>query len=482
MITLVGMPSTPNARAAAPCGSSKTGKPRDLVLAEERLHRRRAAAVRRQRQHGDVGRRQRLRQRRERRHLGDAGRAPGGPEIDHHAMAAELRQVVLSVRRHRRTRCRAPATGGSTGFSAALRSCRSCARGLRGQAAAARVPPAAVHHRPAGDQSHDGPPSLTDDPQRRNAAANVPNGSKWGGRFAAGPSLIMQEINASIGFDRKLWRQDIRGSLAHAAMLAKIGVLSAEDEQAIRDGLEAIAHEIESGRVSRSMTALEDIHMNIEARLTERIGEAGTPAAHRAQPQRPGGDGFPPVGARCDRRAGRAARRPDAGAGRTRGGACGRPDARLHPSADRAAGDVRPPPAGLCRNAGARPRPAGRCRRAAERVPAGRGGAGRHVVPDRPADDRGGAGLRPADGQFAGRRVGPRFRAGVPVRGGDLRDAPVALRRGDRHLVQRALRLHPAVGRVHHRQLDHAAEAQSGRGGAGAGEDRAGHRRAGRRC
>jgi argininosuccinate lyase len=111
---------------------------------------------------------------------------------------------------------------------------------------------------------------LTDDPQRRNAAANV----QWGGRFAAGPSLIMQEINASIGFDRKLWRQDIRGSLAHAAMLAKIGILDAADEHAIRGGLEAIAHEIESGTFAFD-TALEDIHMNIEARLTERIGEAG---------------------------------------------------------------------------------------------------------------------------------------------------------------------------------------------------------------
>jgi len=126
---------------------------------------------------------------------------------------------------------------------------------------------------------------LTADPQRRNAAANIPDGNvpdgnvpggnpTWGGRFAAGPSLIMQEINASIGFDRKLWRQDISGSLAHAAMLARIGVLSAEDEHAISDGLKAIAEQIDSGRF-RFDTALEDIHMNIEARLTERIGEAG---------------------------------------------------------------------------------------------------------------------------------------------------------------------------------------------------------------
>jgi argininosuccinate lyase len=84
----------------------------------------------------------------------------------------------------------------------------------------------------------------------------------------------MQDINASIGFDRKLWRQDIQGSRAHAAMLAKIALLSAEDEHAIARGLDAIAAEIEAGRFAFD-TALEDIHMNIEARLTERIGEAG---------------------------------------------------------------------------------------------------------------------------------------------------------------------------------------------------------------
>ncbi len=104
----------------------------------------------------------------------------------------------------------------------------------------------------------------------RNVAAN----QQWGGRFAAGPSVIMQEINASIGFDRKLWRQDIRGSLAHAAMLVRIGLISGEDEAAIKAGLAGIAAEIEAGRFPFDV-ALEDIHMNIEARLTERVGEAG---------------------------------------------------------------------------------------------------------------------------------------------------------------------------------------------------------------
>ncbi|MCQ4161032.1 argininosuccinate lyase [Roseomonas sp. GC11] len=84
----------------------------------------------------------------------------------------------------------------------------------------------------------------------------------------------MEEINASIGFDRKMWRQDIRGSLAHAAMLRHVGIISAEDEASIKEGLAAIGEEIEAGQFTFS-TALEDIHMNIEARLTERIGEAG---------------------------------------------------------------------------------------------------------------------------------------------------------------------------------------------------------------
>jgi len=111
---------------------------------------------------------------------------------------------------------------------------------------------------------------LSDTPDLSHAEANM----QWGGRFAAGPSVVMQEINASIGFDRKLWRQDIRGSLAHAAMLAKMGIISAEDEGAIARGLAEIAAEIEAGRFVFD-EALEDIHMNIEARLTDRIGEAG---------------------------------------------------------------------------------------------------------------------------------------------------------------------------------------------------------------
>ena len=95
----------------------------------------------------------------------------------------------------------------------------------------------------------------------------------WGGRFGGGPDDIMEEINASIGFDQRLFAQDIRGSLAHADMLVAQGIISAEDGAAIADGLAQILREIESGDFTFSR-ALEDIHMNIEARLGELIGAA----------------------------------------------------------------------------------------------------------------------------------------------------------------------------------------------------------------
>ncbi len=94
----------------------------------------------------------------------------------------------------------------------------------------------------------------------------------WGGRFADGPDAIMEAINASIGFDRRLARQDIEGSRAHAAMLAAQGILTTKDAEAIREGLLTVLSEIEGGSF-RFSTALEDIHMNVEARLKEIIGE-----------------------------------------------------------------------------------------------------------------------------------------------------------------------------------------------------------------
>ncbi len=93
----------------------------------------------------------------------------------------------------------------------------------------------------------------------------------WGGRFAEGPSAIMREINASIPFDKALWREDIRASKAHVAMLGAQGIVSAADAATISDGLDRIAEEYERDGVPEDWD-LEDIHMTVEARLTELIG------------------------------------------------------------------------------------------------------------------------------------------------------------------------------------------------------------------
>jgi len=96
----------------------------------------------------------------------------------------------------------------------------------------------------------------------------------WGGRFAASPAEIMEEINTSVGFDKRLGPQDVRASKAHAAMLAAQGIISKADAREILKGLDAVLAEIESGAMAYSR-ALEDVHMNVESRLKEQIG---TPA------------------------------------------------------------------------------------------------------------------------------------------------------------------------------------------------------------
>ena len=95
----------------------------------------------------------------------------------------------------------------------------------------------------------------------------------WGGRFETSPDLIMQQINASIGVDKRMWKQDIEGSKAHCKMLAKQSIISEGDREAILGGLEQIENEIESGTFQFKVE-LEDIHMNIESRLKEIVGEA----------------------------------------------------------------------------------------------------------------------------------------------------------------------------------------------------------------
>ena len=171
----------------------------------------------------------------------------------------------------------------------------------------------------------------------------------WGGRFAAGPDAIMEAINASIGFDRRLYAQDIAGSRAHAAMLAAQGIISDKDAKAIREGLLTVLSEIETGNFAFS-TALEDIHMNVEARLKEIIGEpagrlhtARSAATIRLRPisrlwVRDQTDANAIAGCRRCRTPFLAQAEAGADLGH----------ARIHPSADRAAGDLGPPHAGLC--------------------------------------------------------------------------------------------------------------------------------------
>ena len=105
------------------------------------------------------------------------------------------------------------------------------------------------------------------DDTNTNKSAN----SMWGGRFSAGPSAIMEAINASIDVDKRLATQDLDGSLAHVDMLAAQGLINSDDHLAIRDGLKKIKDEIVAGHFEYSR-ALEDIHMNIEGRLTDLIG------------------------------------------------------------------------------------------------------------------------------------------------------------------------------------------------------------------
>ena len=112
---------------------------------------------------------------------------------------------------------------------------------------------------------------MTADP---NPAAPSAADKLWGGRFAESTDALVEAFSESVSFDRRLWKQDIAGSRAHARMLAKVGVISAADAAAIDAGLADIAADIAAGRFEWKQE-LEDVHMNIEARLTAKIGEAG---------------------------------------------------------------------------------------------------------------------------------------------------------------------------------------------------------------
>ena len=179
-----------------------------------------------------------------------------------------------------------------------------------------------------------------------------------------------------------VWRrQDIRGSKAHAAMLADAGIITKADAKEIAKGLDAVLAEIEAGTFKYSRT-LEDVHMNVESRLKDMIGTAAG-RLHTARSRndqvatdfrlwvRDQIDGIDEALAGVQRA---LVAKAEAHAGNRHAG--------LHAFATGAAGDVRPSPAGLCRNDRPRSRPLSGCAQAAERKPARIGGAGWHVVPD----------------------------------------------------------------------------------------------------
>ena len=211
------------------------------------------------------------------------------------------------------------------------------------------------------------------------------------------PAEIMEEINASIGFDKALAPYDIRASKAHAAMLGQQGIISKDDARKIAAGLDRVLAEIEKRRVRLLARARRRAH---ERREPAQGADRRARRRGCTRPARATTRWRPTSGSTCATwidGADAALAAPAAGA-RAQGGGAQRPrHAGLHAPAAGAARHLRPSSARLRRDAGARPRPARRCARAAQRVPAGRRRARRHVLPDRPARDGRGAGLRPAD-------------------------------------------------------------------------------------
>lgn len=117
---------------------------------------------------------------------------------------------------------------------------------------------------------------------------------QWGGRFSEPTDAFVARFTASVDFDKRLYKQDIQGSVAHARMLTKVGVLTQAECDDIVRGLGEIRVEIERGEFEWSV-ALEDVHMNIEAALTQKIGITGKKTPYRTFTKRPGSDRYSPV-------------------------------------------------------------------------------------------------------------------------------------------------------------------------------------------
>ena len=284
----------------------------------------------------------------------------------------------------------------------------------------------------------------------------------WGGRFASGPAAIMEEINASIDFDRRLYAEDIAGSIAHAAMLAKSGIITAEDRDTITHGLNTILSEIEGGSFEFSRR-LEDIHMNVEARLAELIG----PAAGRLHTARSRNDQVAVDFRLWVKRE----------LERTEAALAGLLSAFLDRAGEHAA-TVMP---GFTHLQTAQPvtfghhcmayvemfgRDRSRVRDCIARMDESPLGAAALAGTGFAIDRRMTAealGFREPTRNSIELGLGPRLRAGIPVDRSDLRNASFPLGRGDRDMVYAAIRICQAFGRFLDRFLHHATEEEPGR-------------------
>src|SRR5262245_11393690 len=230
----------------------------------------------------------------ERRHLFAAGHAPGGPQVEQHGASAPVGEVALrplGIAEGNIGQAQRLIGDRESGHFPARKRRQALCHRRRGSAcpvcriALQRSDP--VYRRQSGGDAgdttghdHGKPPfgvgsrsSVRSDHNRQNLGRRAMSNKMWGGRFRTSPDSIMEDINASIDFDRHLFRQDIAASQAHAAMLAKQGIITADDARKIAHGLDTILSEIESGRF-KFKRSLEDIHMNVESRLAELIGPA----------------------------------------------------------------------------------------------------------------------------------------------------------------------------------------------------------------
>ncbi len=231
-----------------------------------------------------------LRQRLQRRQFGDARAAPRRPQIDEHRLALERGEGGgLAVRPLERRARRGLPRMAAVDADLRGRGGRSGRFVGRGCVRIGRV------RLPGGALCLSQPAAISARRQTIATRADMSgSNSMWGGRFAEGPAAVMREINASIPFDKRMWRQDIAGSKAHVAMLAKQGIVSAEDAAAIDAGLDTVAADYAANGVPRPRPRR---HPHADR------GEAGgcdrprrRPPAHCAQPQRSGRDRFSACG------------------------------------------------------------------------------------------------------------------------------------------------------------------------------------------